>query len=122
MMHLDALHEKIRKHPEFPRVGMIASHRGVVRAFTRDGKPVRTFQAVFDRGAVSRILEEIRKRPGIVEVLVEYTEEVLHPGEDIMLVVVAGDIREHVFSALMDAVEQIKVLGSKKTEVTEDGL
>ncbi len=36
-------------------------------------------------------------------------------GDDVLYVVVAGDIREHVFSVMREAVERIKAEGVSKT-------
>ena len=41
----------------------------------------------------------------------------LSVGDEIMAVVVGGDTREHVFPALMDAVNRIKAEGTKKKEL-----
>jgi molybdopterin synthase catalytic subunit len=62
-------------------------------------------------------MEEIRRYPGIVEVMVEVREGRLYPGEDIMYVVIAGDIREHVFAGLMAAVNLIKAEVTRKIEI-----
>ena len=67
--------------------------------------------------ALQKIVDDIRQRPGIIEVLVEIREGKLYPGEDVMFVVVAGDFRENVFSALMDAVNRIKADVTRKIEI-----
>jgi molybdopterin synthase catalytic subunit len=50
----------------------------------------------------------IRGRPGIIEVVLEYNEGDLVVGDDVMVVLVAGDIRENVFPGLVDAVNLFK--------------
>jgi molybdopterin synthase catalytic subunit len=50
-------------------------------------------------------------------VLAELNEGNLNVGEDIMLVAVAGDIREHVFPALQDLVQQIKQQITEEEEI-----
>jgi molybdopterin synthase catalytic subunit len=59
----------------------------------------------------------MKKRHGIIEILVEVAEGKLQVGEDLMLVVVAGDFRENVFPVLMDTVNAIKKEVTKKTEI-----
>jgi len=54
--------------------------------------------------------------PGIAEVLVETRQGRLNVGEEILAVVVAGDIRENVFPALVSAVNRIKKEASRKKE------
>lgn len=108
--------EEIKMHPKYSQVGMILTHTGVVRGHSRDGKPVSEVEVRADRGALSRVIEEMKLRPGIIEVLVEVREGRLCVGEEIMNVAVAGDIRENVFAALMDTVNRIKAEVTSKTE------
>jgi molybdopterin synthase catalytic subunit len=70
-----------------------------------------------DRQKLQRIVDDIRQYPGIIEVLVEIREGRLYPGDDVMYVVVAGDFRENVFDALMDAVNRIKSDVTRKIEM-----
>jgi molybdopterin synthase catalytic subunit len=53
-------------------------------------------------------------------VLIQTNTGHLVVGDEIMAVVVAGDIRENVFPALIDAVERLKSKTSTKTETTID--
>jgi len=95
---------------------MILCHNGVVRATSRDGQPVRELTVAVDRRRLAEIVAAVKNRPGIVEVLVEVREGTLRVGDDVMFVVVAGDIRENVFPALQDAVNAVKRDVTKKTE------
>ncbi len=54
--------------------------------------------------------------PGIIEVLVDTCDGQLDVGDEIMAVVVGGDIRDHVFPTLIKTVERIKKEGSRKKE------
>ncbi len=116
-MGLDAMHEKIRKHPDYGKVGMVAFHRGVVRATSRNGRPVEAFQVSMDDEVLERLKNESRAEPGIVEVLVEHREGTFAPGEDILLVAVAGDIRDHVFPSLVRLVDRIKTEATRSSEI-----
>ena len=115
-MNLQEMIDKVKMHPDYPRVGMILGHNGVVRSSSRDGKPVSELTVTADWKALQNIVDDIRQRPGIIEILVEIREGRLYPGDDVMLVVVAGNFRENVFSALMDAVNRIKADVTRKTE------
>ena len=115
-MDLAAMIDRIKKHPDFHRAGMILCHNGVVRASSRDGRPVSELTVAVDRVRLEEILSEIRKRPGIVEILAEVREGRLLAGEDVMLIAVAGDFRENVFAALRDAIEMVKAGVTRKTE------
>ena len=113
---LKTMIEQIKQHPDYDKVGMILCHNGVVRATSRDGKPVKELTVRVDRPRLSEIVAEMKHRPGIVEVLVEVREGKLLVGEDVMYVAVAGDFRENVFAALMDTVNTIKAEVTRKTE------
>jgi molybdopterin synthase catalytic subunit len=115
-MDLASMISRVKKHPDFHKAGMILCHNGVVRAHSRDGSPVRELTVKADRRRLDEIVAEIRNRPGIVEVLAEVREGKLKPGDDVMLIVVAGDFRENVFAALRDAIEMVKAGVTQKTE------
>jgi len=116
-MNLQEMIDKVKMHPDYPKVGMILGHNGVVRSTSRDGKPVSELTVSVSRKPLQKIVDDIRQRPGIIEVLVEIREGKLYPGDDVMFVVVAGDFRENVFSALMDAVNRIKADVTRKVEI-----
>ena len=115
-MNLSILVEKIKKHPDFDKAGMILCHNGVVRASSRDGRPVSEVTVRVDRRRLETILAEIKAMTGIVEVLAHVNEGTLKVGEDVMYVVVAGDFRENVFDAMIAAVNRIKAGVTSKTE------
>ena len=115
-MNLSKLVEQVKKHPDFDKSGMILCHNGVVRASSRDGKPVSEVTVRVDRGRLETILAEIKAMTGIVEVVAHVNEGTLKVGEDVMYVVVAGDFRENVFDAMIAAVNRIKADVTSKTE------
>lgn len=113
---IEVLHKQIKRHPRSSEMGMIASHRGLVRATSRSGSPVRGLSIHFDKNIVKSIVDEIKGRPGIIEVVVDYNEGDLAVGDDVMVVLVAGDIRENVFPGLVDAVNLLKAKAAIKEE------
>jgi len=115
-MSLTKMIERVKAHPDYRRVGMILCHNGVVRSTSRDGRAVTELTVRADRDRLREIVADLKGRPGIVEVLVEIREGRLRTGDDVMYVVVAGDFRENVFSALMDAVNRIKSDVTRKVE------
>ena len=54
-----------------------------------------------------------------MDVLIQTNSGHLAVGDEIMTVVVAGDIRENVFPALIDTVERLKSEASRKKEKLE---
>ena len=115
-MDLNKMVERVKKSTDPSKVGMITSHLGVVRRTSRDGREVLGIEVAYDHGALQAVVRDIKKMPGIAEVLVETREGRLSIGEEILAVVVAGDIRENVFPALVTAVNRIKKEASKKKE------
>jgi len=122
MMKIDDMMGEIRRHPSYNRVGMVLFHCGVVRSTSRDGKTVEELAIHVDRKRLETILAEMRRYAGIVEILAEIREGKLVPGEDIMLVAVAGDFRENVFPVLIETVNRIKGEVTRKTEVHSGAL
>ncbi|MBU4419936.1 MAG: molybdenum cofactor biosynthesis protein MoaE [Proteobacteria bacterium] len=116
-MNLISLIEIIKRHPHYDRVGMILCHNGVVRGTSRDGRRVSGLNITVDYERLQKAIEKHKERPGIIEILVKISEnKKLAVGDDVMLLVVAGDIRENVIKVLNDALNDIKSTVTKKTE------
>ena len=114
------LHEmvlRLKAHGDAPKMGMIASHLGVVRGTSRDGRSVEAIEVSYDHKVLDGIIRDTKMLPGIVDVLVETYEGRLDVGDDILAVAVAGDIRENVFAALFKTVDRIKREASNKKEL-----
>lgn len=110
----------IRAHPDFHKAGMIASHLGVVRSFSRGGRSVSGVDVAFDDEKLNRIVRDIKSRHGIVDVPIETNSGKLKVRDPIVTVVVAGDIRDNVFPALIDAVNRLKSEAVAKEENLAD--
>jgi molybdopterin synthase catalytic subunit len=116
-MNLDAMIAEIRKHPRFSEAGMLLCHNGVVRGHARDGRKVRGLRVAVDHDRLARILAEQKARPGIVDIRVAIAEgRDLAVGDDVMILIVAGDIRETVIAVLADTLNLIKKTVTTKTE------
>ncbi len=112
---------ELKKDPQFPRkVGMILVHNGVVRQWSRnDGIEVQQLEVHVDHERIEEIISYSESRPGIFRVSVEAREGLFVPGDDLMLVLVAGDIRENVFPVLEETVNRIKKEALSKREVVD---
>lgn len=116
-MNLNAMIAEIRRNPKFEEAGMILCHNGVVRGHARDGRKVRGLRVRVDHARLEAILAEQRRRPGILDIRVAIAEDRdLAVGEDVMLLAVAGDIRENVIAVLSDSLNLIKATVTAKTE------
>jgi len=115
-MDIQEMVNKLKGHPDSSKIGMIATHLGVVRGTSRGGEGVTGVEVVYDYDIIANIISDIKNMPGIIEVIVNAVEGELHVGDEILAVAVAGDIRENVFSALIKAVDRIKTEAAKKKE------
>ncbi len=116
-MDLNKMIQALKGHPEYPKMGMIASHLGIVRETSLKGEKVKGIVIRFDHNSLEKIAFESKKIEGIFEVLINTSEGHLDVGDDIMAVVVGGDTREHVFPVLMDTVNRIKEEATEKKEI-----
>ena len=119
-MNPTRLINSIKKHPDYHRAGMILCHNGVVRSTSRDGRKVSGLTISVDNDKLEQVIASNKKTPGIVEILVEFNaNRKLAVGDDVMLLVVAGDIRENVIQVLADTLNAIKTTVTSKTEFFE---
>jgi len=98
----------VKSQPGSAAIGMILAHQGIVRGTSRAGKPVTGMFLTADLARFEEALAEARTWPGIFAVRGWVNEGKLSVGDDIMRLVVAGDIREHVFEGLQRLVSLIK--------------
>jgi len=116
MIDLNKLIQTIKRHPDYSKMGMIASHLGIVRGNSLDGRQISSLDISFNKNIIDNIVANIKGLPGIYEVLIEASQGNLKVGEDIMAIVIGGDTRSHVFPALIELVNQVKDKGAKKKE------
>lgn len=116
-MLVNQLIQEVKQHPDAARIGMILSHTGIVRGASRDGRPVSGLKVAVDHERLRHIIEQEKQSPGIVDIRVEIIEnQHLSLGDEIMGLVVAGDIRDHVIPALERTLTAIKETVTNKTE------
>ena len=107
----------VKEHPNFDQAGMVLCHNGVVRATSRDGRRVSGLRVNVDHQRLTTILDAARQRPGIVDVRVDIAaDRDLSVGDDVMVLVVAGDVRENVIAVLEATLNAIKTTVTSKTE------
>ena len=100
--------KEIKESANADELGMLLVHNGVVRATSKDGKPVKGMRLTFNKGLLASVLEEAKKREGIADIRVWINEGELKTGDDIMYVLVAGRFRTDVLPALQDLLTKIK--------------
>lgn len=113
---MDEWLREAKKDESAARVGMYLSHNGVVRktarACARDGAedtlPVSGMHFSYDADKVRQAIAEARELPGIQYVRVWLNEGELKLGDDIMYVLVGGDIRPNTIAGLEYLVGKLK--------------
>jgi molybdopterin synthase catalytic subunit len=105
---IDECIARIKAVPDAGRIGMILAHNGIVRGSSRAGEPVTAMDLIVNAERFVQALAEALTWDGVVAVDGWVNEGCLKVGDDIMKIVVAGDIREHVFDALQRLVATIK--------------
>ncbi len=98
------------------KIGMYLTHNGVVResakakvrANAENTAPVAGMYFSYDQAAVDAIIEETYKMDGIYYIRVWLNEGELSVGDDIMYVLIGGDIRPRVIDGLQYLVGRIK--------------
>ena len=113
---IDLWLKEAKEDPEAAQCGMYLTHNGVVRqtarALVREGDtgaaPVTGMSFSYDAGGVEAAIADTRRMEGIHYVRVWLNEGELQVGDDIMLVLIGGDIRPHVVDALQYLVGRIK--------------
>lgn len=113
---IDAWLREAKAHPSAGKIGMYLVHNGTVRrdakAKVRLGaentKPVTGMLFSYDRDKADAAVRDTYKLPGIYYIRTWLNEGELQAGDDIMYVLIGGDIRPRVVDALQYLVGRLK--------------
>ena len=113
---MDAWLREAKVHESAPKIGMYLTHNGTVRqtakAKVRYGaentKEVTGMRFSYDQEKVDGIIADTYKMEGIYYIKVWLNEGELKTGDDIMYVLIGGDIRPRVVDALHYLVGRVK--------------
>ncbi|MBS5088623.1 MAG: molybdenum cofactor biosynthesis protein MoaE [Clostridiaceae bacterium] len=113
---MDAWIKEAKEDKSAPECGMYLFHNGIVRQSARakvrqgdiSASDVKGMVFSYDKEKVEEAVENTQNMPGIGYVRVWLNEGQLEVGDDIMLVLVGGDIRPHVVDALQSLVGELK--------------
>jgi molybdopterin synthase catalytic subunit len=100
--------QEIKQNSDFKNLGMLLVHNGVVRATSKEGKPVKGMHLSYNKEKLRSLVEELKKRDDIVSIKVWINEGRLRIGDDIMYALVAGKFRTSVIPVLEELVSRIK--------------
>ena len=113
---MDAWLNEAKASPNASKIGMYLTHSGTVRetakAAVRNGDeaavPVKGMQFSYDAAKVSAAVKDTYRLDGIYYVKAWLNAGTLQVGDDIMRVLIGGDIRPHVVDALQYLVGRLK--------------
>ena len=122
---IDAWLKEAKSHESAPKIGMYLTHNGIVRrtakAQVRQGAEnvpdVTGMIFSYDEKTVNTVIADTYKMDGIYYIRVWLNEGRLDVGDDIMYVLIGGDIRPHVVDALQYLVGRIKAECVEETEL-----
>lgn len=113
---MDAWLKEAKQDESASKIGMYLVHNGIVRQSAKakvrlgaqNTKPITGLIFSYDQAKVDAAIAETYKMDGIYYLRVWLNEGQLTVGDDIMYVLVGGDIRPHVVDALQFLVGKIK--------------
>ena len=123
---MDAWMAEAKAHESAEKIGMYLTHNGIVRKSAKakvrlgeDAKDVTGMLFSYDQAKVEMAVEETYALDGIYYVKAWLNEGELTVGDDIMYVLIGGDIRPHVVDALQFLVGKLKNECVEETEIYE---
>ena len=124
---MDAWLKEAKAHESAEQIGMYLTHNGVVRKSAKakvrlgesDTKDVTGMWFSYDEEKAAKAVQETYEMEGIYYIKTWLNEGMLSVGDDIMYVLIGGDIRPHVVDALQFLVGKLKNECVEEKEVYE---
>jgi len=123
---MDLWLKEAKAHESAPRIGMYLTHNGIVResnkASVRNGEAERKVKGMlfsYDEEKLNSVIADAKAMDGIYYIRVWLNEGELKTGDDIMYVLIGGDIRPRVVDCLQYLVGRIKNECVVETELYE---
>lgn len=113
---MDKWLEEAKADESAKKIGMYLTHNGIVRESAKakvwegaeDTRPVTGMYFSYDSAKVDEAIEATYGMDGIYYIRTWLAEGKLQVGDDIMYVLIGGDIRPHIIEALQYLVGRIK--------------
>jgi molybdopterin synthase catalytic subunit len=100
--------QEIKAKSPKDQLGMLLVHNGIVRATSKEGKPVQGMFLSFDESLLDNTIARFKGADGIVDIKVWINHGKLSIGDDIMFVLVAGRFRTDVLPVFQELIREIK--------------
>jgi molybdopterin synthase catalytic subunit len=108
---LDSLLRKLKSSRSIEKAGAIGTFTGIVRAVTdKTRTEFLEFEAHGElaRKKMDEICRQLKKKKGIIDVLMHHRIGIIPKGGDIVYIAVAAGHREELFPVLREAIERLK--------------
>lgn len=123
---MDAWLREAKADPSAAKIGMYLTHNGTVRASAKakvrqgdeSAPDVTGMLFDYDEEQVAAAVAEVYRMPGIYYIKTWLNRGRLQVGDDLMFVLIGGDIRPHVIDAMQALVEQLKSTCVSETELS----
>jgi molybdopterin synthase catalytic subunit len=108
---LTSLIHTVKSKPEIKYAGAIGTFTGIVREVTgevvTEGLEFEQYEGIAEE-KMENICNDLKKRDGIVDVVMYHKTGWIAPAEDIVYIVVAAGHRHQMFPVLQEAIERLK--------------
>jgi molybdopterin synthase catalytic subunit len=118
----------VKNETNFNKAGAITLFIGVVRGQAEKAEKVQKLELEAYEEKANQVLmnicDQLRKKPGVIDVQIHHLLGEFSVGEDLVYVLVAGSHRENIFSVLEEAVKRYKSeapIFKKEHVLTEKG-
>jgi len=114
--------KELKSRPDFAdNVGMILIHNGTVRSWSRKDKAkVSALEVTPDYAKIEALRQEYLQYDGIFDIIIEAFSGMFKPGDDLLYIIVAGDIRENIKPVLSDLLDRVKAEAVVKNEILSE--
>ncbi|WP_457575750.1 molybdenum cofactor biosynthesis protein MoaE [Desulfomarina sp.] len=118
-MDLNKTLKELKNRPDFTdNVGMILIHNGTVRNWSRsDRAKVSALKVTPDLEKIETLRQEYLQSEGIFDIIIEAYSGTFQPGDDLLYIIVAGDIRENIKPVLAELLDRVKAEAVTKQEI-----
>ena len=113
---MDEWLKEAKKDKNASKIGMYLVHNGIVRESSKakvryneeNTKPVVGMKFSYNEAKLNQVIKDTYEMPGIYYIKTWLNDGILNVGDDIMYILIGGDIRPHVIDALDSLVSKIK--------------
>ncbi len=118
-MDLNKTLKELKSRPDFTdNVGMILIHNGTVRNWSRkDRARVSALKVTPDSEKIETLRQEYLQSEGIFDIIIKAYSGTFQPGDDLLYIIVAGDIRENIKPVLAELLDRVKAEAITKQEI-----